>query len=202
MSGLFCRGPSCGRRGGTPTFYERSTVETGRPRRRDHHPSGAAGRASQRAAPARATSASKSRKRIALDRGRARPSLRKYLPQILTSWDRLQRLLRETIDAARYHLGHTFEARGAGRLRRPSVHFAGGPQRNVPISSSAATVSARGVRAQGRARDPADLFRLLHLARRAERSRSRAADARKHFPLTSRSSCRSGSRSSAIPSPD
>src|SRR5213083_1434407 len=30
------------------------------------------------------------------------------LPQILTSWDRLQRLLRATIDPAHYHLGHTF----------------------------------------------------------------------------------------------
>src|SRR5262245_1825610 len=30
------------------------------------------------------------------------------LRQILTSWDRLQRLLRETIDPAHYHLGHTF----------------------------------------------------------------------------------------------
>src|SRR5947209_14805201 len=46
-------------------------------------------------------------KRITIDRqGRAigeRP-----LRQILTSWDRLQRLLRETIDPAHYHLGHTF----------------------------------------------------------------------------------------------
>jgi 2-polyprenyl-6-methoxyphenol hydroxylase-like FAD-dependent oxidoreductase len=31
------------------------------------------------------------------------------LPQILTSWDRLQRLLRETIDPAHYHLDHNFE---------------------------------------------------------------------------------------------
>jgi 2-polyprenyl-6-methoxyphenol hydroxylase-like FAD-dependent oxidoreductase len=47
------------------------------------------------------------------------------VPQILTSWDRLQRLLRETIDEARYHLGHTFERveqDGSGVL----VHFAGG----------------------------------------------------------------------------
>jgi len=47
------------------------------------------------------------RERIAIDRdGRvlgARP-----LRQILTSWDRLQRLLRETIDPAHYHLGHNF----------------------------------------------------------------------------------------------
>ena len=47
------------------------------------------------------------------------------VPQILTSWDRLQRLLRETIDEVRYHLGHTFERveqDGSGVL----VHFAGG----------------------------------------------------------------------------
>lgn len=33
----------------------------------------------------------------------------KPLPQILTSWDRLQRLLRATIDPAHYHLGQAFE---------------------------------------------------------------------------------------------
>jgi 2-polyprenyl-6-methoxyphenol hydroxylase-like FAD-dependent oxidoreductase len=49
----------------------------------------------------------------------------KHLPQILTSWDRLQSLLRDTIDAAHYHLGQTFERvdqDGAGIV----VHFAGG----------------------------------------------------------------------------
>src|SRR5215472_16090276 len=33
----------------------------------------------------------------------------RVLPQILTSWDRLQRLLRGTIDPAHYYLDHTFE---------------------------------------------------------------------------------------------
>jgi len=47
-------------------------------------------------------------KRIALDRA-GRVIAEKRLPQILTSWDRLQRLMRETIDEAHYHLGHTFE---------------------------------------------------------------------------------------------
>jgi 2-polyprenyl-6-methoxyphenol hydroxylase-like FAD-dependent oxidoreductase len=47
-------------------------------------------------------------KRISLDRN-GRVIGEKYLPQILTSWDRLQRLLRETIDEAHYHLGHTFK---------------------------------------------------------------------------------------------
>src|SRR5215467_12931903 len=47
-------------------------------------------------------------KRIAIDR-KGRVIAEKHLPQILTSWDRLQRLLRNTIDESRYHLGHDFE---------------------------------------------------------------------------------------------
>src|SRR6476619_2311169 len=47
-------------------------------------------------------------KRIALDRN-GRVTDERPLRQILTSWDRLQRLLRETIDEARYHLGWNFE---------------------------------------------------------------------------------------------
>jgi len=47
-------------------------------------------------------------KRIALDRD-GRITGERPLRQILTSWDRLQRLLRETIDPAHYHLGRTFE---------------------------------------------------------------------------------------------
>jgi 2-polyprenyl-6-methoxyphenol hydroxylase-like FAD-dependent oxidoreductase len=46
------------------------------------------------------------------------------LRQVLTSWDRLQRLLRSTIDPAHYHLGHTFvgvERSSSGGVR---VHFA------------------------------------------------------------------------------
>src|ERR687888_1278022 len=46
-------------------------------------------------------------KRITLDR-HGRVIAEKHLPQILTSWDRLQRLMRETIDETRYHLGHDF----------------------------------------------------------------------------------------------
>jgi 2-polyprenyl-6-methoxyphenol hydroxylase-like FAD-dependent oxidoreductase len=47
-------------------------------------------------------------KRIALDR-QGRVTDERPLRQILTSWDRLQRLLRETIDPAHYHLGWAFE---------------------------------------------------------------------------------------------
>lgn len=47
-------------------------------------------------------------RRIVLDReGRVIAEMR--LPQIHTSWDRMQRLLRETLDDAHYHLGHAFE---------------------------------------------------------------------------------------------
>jgi 2-polyprenyl-6-methoxyphenol hydroxylase-like FAD-dependent oxidoreductase len=47
-------------------------------------------------------------KRITIDRN-GRMIGERPLRQILTSWDRLQRLLRQTIDPANYHLGHTFE---------------------------------------------------------------------------------------------
>ena len=47
-------------------------------------------------------------RRITIDR-QGRVIGERSLPQILTSWDRLQRLLRATIDPAHYHLGHAFE---------------------------------------------------------------------------------------------
>jgi 2-polyprenyl-6-methoxyphenol hydroxylase-like FAD-dependent oxidoreductase len=62
-------------------------------------------------------------KRVALDR-EGRVIAEKPLRQILTSWDRLQSLLRETIDPAHYHLGWAFECLeqdGSG----VRVHFSG-----------------------------------------------------------------------------
>jgi 2-polyprenyl-6-methoxyphenol hydroxylase-like FAD-dependent oxidoreductase len=62
--------------------------------------------------------------RITLDRD-GRVIGEKQLPQVLTSWDRLQSLLRDTIDTTHYHLGHTFERveqDGAGVV----AHFTGG----------------------------------------------------------------------------
>lgn len=47
-------------------------------------------------------------KRIAIDRN-GKVTGERPLRQILTSWDRLQRLLRATVDEAHYHLGHAFE---------------------------------------------------------------------------------------------
>jgi 2-polyprenyl-6-methoxyphenol hydroxylase-like FAD-dependent oxidoreductase len=63
-------------------------------------------------------------KRITIDR-QGRVIGERPLRQILTSWDRLQRLLRETIDPEHYHLGHTFkrvEQDGHG----VRIHFAEG----------------------------------------------------------------------------
>jgi len=47
-------------------------------------------------------------KRIAIDRD-GRITEERPLRQVLSSWDRLQRLLRATIDPAHYHLGRNFE---------------------------------------------------------------------------------------------
>ncbi|HME22353.1 MAG TPA: FAD binding domain-containing protein [Acetobacteraceae bacterium] len=84
-------------------------------------------------------------KRITLNRD-GRVIGEKYLPQILTSWDRLQRLLRETIDKAHYHLGHTFE-----RVVQDSsgvvVHFAGGQSERADLLIGADGIRS-GVRAQ------------------------------------------------------
>src|SRR5215470_5049560 len=70
-------------------------------------------------------------KRIALDWA-GRVIAEKRLPQILTSWDRLQRLMRETIDPAHYHLGHAFE-----RVEQDGsevlVHFAGGSRERADL---------------------------------------------------------------------
>jgi 2-polyprenyl-6-methoxyphenol hydroxylase-like FAD-dependent oxidoreductase len=83
-------------------------------------------------------------KRIALDRA-GRVIAEKPLPQILTSWDRLQRLMRETIDPAHYHLGHTFE-----RVEQDGsevvVHFAGGPRERADL-----LVGGDGIRSSVRA---------------------------------------------------
>ncbi len=63
-------------------------------------------------------------KRVAIDRD-GRITEERPLRQILTSWDRLQQILRATIDPAHYHLGRTFERveqNGSG----VDVHFSDG----------------------------------------------------------------------------
>jgi 2-polyprenyl-6-methoxyphenol hydroxylase-like FAD-dependent oxidoreductase len=83
-------------------------------------------------------------RRITLDR-HGRVLGEKHLPQILTSWDRLQRLMRDTIDPAHYHLGHTFERveqDGAG----VRVHLAGGRSERADI-----LIGGDGIRSSVRA---------------------------------------------------
>src|SRR5204863_3912185 len=83
-------------------------------------------------------------KRIALDHD-GRVIAEKHLPQILTSWDRLQRLMREAIDEAHHHLGHSFESvvqDDSGVV----VHFAGGHSERADL-----LVGADGIRSSVRA---------------------------------------------------
>jgi 2-polyprenyl-6-methoxyphenol hydroxylase-like FAD-dependent oxidoreductase len=78
-------------------------------------------------------------KRITLDR-HGKIIAEKRLPQILTSWDRLQRLMRETIDAQHYHLGHSFERLeqdGSGVV----AYFGGGRRERADL-----LVGADGIR--------------------------------------------------------
>jgi 2-polyprenyl-6-methoxyphenol hydroxylase-like FAD-dependent oxidoreductase len=70
-------------------------------------------------------------KRIAIDRN-GRVTAERPLRQILTSWDRLQRLLRATMDEAHYHLGWNFE-RVDQDERGVRVTFSGGRLQEADI---------------------------------------------------------------------
>src|SRR3954453_23376548 len=70
-------------------------------------------------------------KRIAIDRD-GRVTAERPLRQILTSWDRLHRLLRATIDEAHYHLGWNFE-RVYQDERGVRVTFSGGRVEHADI---------------------------------------------------------------------
>lgn len=83
-------------------------------------------------------------KRIALDRN-GRVTGERRLRQILTSWDRLQRLLRGTIDEAHYHLGWNFE-RVDQEERGVRVQFSGGRVEHADI-----LVGGDGIRSSVRA---------------------------------------------------
>jgi 2-polyprenyl-6-methoxyphenol hydroxylase-like FAD-dependent oxidoreductase len=83
-------------------------------------------------------------KRIALDRD-GNVIAEKHLPQILTSWDRLQRLMRASTDAEHYHLGQTFERvedDGSGVV----AYFSGGRVEHADL-----LVGADGIRSSVRA---------------------------------------------------
>ena len=73
------------------------------------------------------------------------------LRQILTSWDRLQRLLRATIDPAHYHLGQAFE-RVEQDGREVRVQFAGGR-----IERADLLVGGDGIRSSVRAQIAPDV---------------------------------------------
>ncbi len=84
-------------------------------------------------------------KRFAIDR-QGRITEERSLRQTLTSWDRLQRLLRATVDPAHYHLGWTFERveqNGSG----VRVHFNGGRIEEADILVGGDGIRS-GVRAQ------------------------------------------------------
>jgi len=83
-------------------------------------------------------------KRMSIDR-QGRVTDERPLRQILTSWDRLQRILRDTIDPAHYHLGRAFERveqDGSG----VRVHFSDGR-----IEQADLLVGGDGIRSSVRA---------------------------------------------------
>ena len=84
------------------------------------------------------------RKRIAIDR-EGRITDERPLRQILTSWDRLQRLLRAIIDPAHYHLGWNFE-RVEGDVTGVRVYFSGcrTEQADIIIGGDGVRSSVRG----------------------------------------------------------
>ena len=84
-------------------------------------------------------------KRITIDR-EGRVIGERPLRQILSSWDRLQRLLRATIDPAHYHLGHTF-ARVEQDHSGVRVHFVGGQVEHADLLIGGDGIRS-GVRAQ------------------------------------------------------
>lgn len=81
-------------------------------------------------------------KRITIDR-QGRVLGERSLPQILTSWDRLQRLLRQTLPPEHYHLGCTFERVDADG----TVHFTGGRSERAALVVGGDGIRS-GVRAQ------------------------------------------------------
>src|SRR5262245_1978965 len=122
MSGLFTAA-FLRRQGWDVDVYERSTVElVGRGAGITTHPELL--EALQKSGAGTRDLGVEVEKRITLDRD-GRVIGEKYLPQILTSWDRLQTLMRATIDEAHYRLGCAFERveqDGSGIV----AHFAGG----------------------------------------------------------------------------
>src|SRR5262249_35280887 len=119
-------------------------------------------------------------------------------PQILPSWDRLQRLMRGTIDEAQYHLDHAFEGveqDGSGVL----VHFAGGKRERADL-----LIGADGIRSSVReqvAPGVQPIYSGYYIWRGAPNEADLVQETRASiFPYFT-FFLPSGSRSSAIPSP-
>src|SRR5262249_34105790 len=83
--------------------------------------------------------------RFALDRKGGVTADKPY-PQILTSWDRLQRLLRDTVPPESYHLGWNFE-RAEQDGSEVTAHFSGGRRERADLLIGGDGIRS-GVRAQ------------------------------------------------------
>jgi len=136
-------------------------------------------------------------KRVAIDRN-GRVTGERPLRQILTSWDRLQRLLRETITPAHYHLGHSFE-RVAQDERGVRIQFSGGRVEHADI-----LVGGDGIRSGVRAQVAPELkpiYAGYYIWRGAPNEADLAPQTLHDIFPTSPSISPSGSRSSPIRSP-
>ena len=171
--------------------YERSQRRAGRPRRRHHRPPGAHGGAGSERRRHRTMLGIEVPKRIAIDRD-GRVTDERPLRQILTSWDRLQRLLRATIDEAHYHLGWNFE-RVDQDERGVRVQFSGGRVEHADI-----LIGGDGIRSSVRAQmapEVQPIYAGYYIWRGAPNEADLApGDARTASIRCSRSTCRSTSR--------
>jgi 2-polyprenyl-6-methoxyphenol hydroxylase-like FAD-dependent oxidoreductase len=129
-------------------------------------------------------------KRITIDR-QGRVIGERPLRQILTSWDRLQRLLRATIDPAHYHLGHTFQHVETER-RGVRVHFAEGRVERADLLVGGDGIRS-GVRAQV-APDVQPIYSGYYIWRGAPNEADLAPATLESISPTSCSSCPNASR--------
>ena len=137
-------------------------------------------------------------KRFAIDR-QGRITGERPLRQLLTSWDRLQRLLREAIDPANYHLNRGFtrvEQDGGG----VQVHFADGGVERADL-----LVGGDGIRSSVRgcvAPDIQPQYAGYYIWRGAPNEADLAPKTLKEISRISCSTCRRSRKSSPTPFPD
>ena len=129
-------------------------------------------------------------KQFAIDR-HGRITEERPLRQVLTSWDRLQRLLRATIDPARYHLGWAFE-RVEQDGRGVRVHFNGGRIEHADI-----LIGGDGIRSTVRGQVAPELqpiYAGYYIWRGSPNEVDLAAQTLRDIFLTSCFTCRRGRR--------